>query len=168
MKKSTTIAVAAIIVIMMGALLFIYLQGGDTDEVVTADLTIEMYDAPASIHPGNRTVWTNESGTWKYVTEANNGNTVWVFKNITSHSNCYDQLLVAANIAGFTVTTDNQTLGLLVTAIDDISNNDPKISDGQRAWQYLVDDVYANRASNVYSIDEGSSVEWRYTINQFG
>jgi len=167
MKKSTTIIAAVALVVVMGLLLFVYLQGGATGEAVTSDLTIELGDAPASIHPGNRTVWTNQSGQWTYVTEANDGNTVWVFEGLASKSNCYDQLMAAAAIAGFTVETDSQPLGLLVTSIDGLDNNEPAVDDGKRAWQFYVDGVYGTRACNLTPVAQGSEVVWRYIANQF-
>ncbi len=167
MKKGTTILTAAVLVIVMGLLLAVYLQG-NASQPVSADMTVELYDAPATIHRGNKTVWTNDGGEWTYTTEDNGGNTTWVFKGLTNMTSSYDMLMAASSIAGFTVGTENQTLGLLVTAIDGIENNDPAISDGERAWQFLVDGDYANRACNKYPISEGSEVTWRYMTNQFG
>lgn len=167
MKKGTTILTAAVLVIVMGLLLAVYLQG-NASQPVSADMTVELYDAPATIHRGNLTVWTNDGGEWTYTTEDNGGNTTWVFKGLTNMTSSYDMLMAASSIAGFTVGTENQTLGLLVTAIDGIENNDPAISDGERAWQFLVDGDYANRACNKYPISEGSEVTWRYMTNQFG
>jgi hypothetical protein len=167
MKKGTTILTAAVLVIVMGLLLAVYLQG-NASQPVSADMTVELYDAPATIHRGNLTVWTNDDGEWTYTTEDNGGNTTWVFKGLTNMTSSYDMLMAASSIAGFTVGTENQTLGLLVTAIDGIENNDPAISDGERAWQFLVDGDYANRACNKYPISEGSEVTWRYMTNQFG
>ena len=166
MKKSTTILTAVVMVIVLGLLLVVYMQGNASGPV-SGDMTIELYDAPASIHRGNLTVWTNESGEWTYTTTDNGGNTTWVFKGLTNVTSSYDMLMAASTIAGFTVTTDSQAMGMLVTAIDGIENNDPAISGGERAWQFLVDGTYANRACNKYPISEGSEVTWRYMTNQF-
>ena len=88
-------------------------------------------------------------------------------QGLTNVSSSYDMLIQASSIAGFTVKTDNQTMGILVTAIDGIKNNDDAISNGERAWQFLVDGTYANRACNVYPISDGSEVLWKYAPNQF-
>lgn len=167
MKKVTTIVIAAALVIGMGLLLAVYLQGGATGEAVTADLTIELGDAPASIHPGNRTVWTHQDGEWAYTTEANGGSTVWTFEGLPSRSNCYDQLMAAAAIAGFTVDTEAQPLGLLVVSIDGLDNNEPAVDDGKRAWQFYVDGVYGTRACNITPVAQGGEVVWKYIANQF-
>ncbi|HHT75321.1 MAG TPA: DUF4430 domain-containing protein [Euryarchaeota archaeon] len=166
MRKSTTILTTAVLVIVMGLLLVVYLQG-NASEPVSGDLTIELYDAPATIHRGNLTVWTNDGGKWTYTTTANGGNTTWVFKGLTNMTSSYDMLTAAASIAGFTVEVDSQVQGLLVTAIDGIENNDPDISNGERAWQFLVDEQYANRACNKYPLTEGSEVVWKYMPNQY-
>lgn len=79
MKKSTTILTAAALVVVMGLLLAVYLQGNASGPV-SGNMAIELYDAPASIHRGNLTTWTYEGGEWTYTTEANGGNTTWVFK----------------------------------------------------------------------------------------
>jgi hypothetical protein len=167
MKKGTTILTAAVLVIVMGLLLVVYMQG-NASEPVSGNMTIELYDAPATIHQGNLTVWTYEGGQWTYTTATDNsGNTTWVFEGLTNMTSSYDMLMAASSIAGFTVETDNQVQGTLVTAIDGIENNDPAISGGEKAWQFLVDGTYANRAANKYPISEGSEVTWRYMTNQF-
>jgi hypothetical protein len=141
----------------------VYAQGGSTTDTVTTKLTINLYDAPAPLHPGNTTTWAKVGGSWTSTSVANADNgTVWVFEDVTSKSNCYDQLMVASAIAGYNVTTETQPLGLIVTAIADDSNLE---HDG-RAWQYFVDGVYANRASNVFAISNGAVVEWKYIPNQ--
>lgn len=166
MKKSTTIITAVVMVVVLGLLLVVYMQG-NASEPVSGDMTIELYNAPASIHRGNLTVWTNDGGKWTYTTTDNGGNTTWMFKGLTDMTSSYDMLMAASSIAGFTVEKDSQPIGLLVTAIDGIENNDPGISNGERAWQFLVDGKYANRACNKYPISDGSEVSWKYMPNQF-
>ncbi len=154
MKKGTTILTAVVMVIVLGLLLVVYMQGNASGPV-SGDMTIELYDAPASIHRGNLTVWTNESGEWTYTTTDNGGNTTWVFKGLTNVTSSYDMLMAASTIAGFTVEAENQNLGLFVTAIDGNSN-------GVRGWQFWVDEVYITRASDKYPIREGSEVVCGY------
>ena len=98
MRKSTTILTTAVLVIVMGLLLVVYLQG-NASEPVSGDMTIELYDAPATIHRGNLTVWTNDGGKWTYTTTANGGHTTWVFKGLTNMTSRYDMLTAAASIA---------------------------------------------------------------------
>lgn len=156
MKKSTTILTAVVIVIVLGLLLVAYMQGNASGPV-SGDMTIELYDAPASIHRGNLTVWTNVGGEWTYTTTDNGGNTTWVFKGLTNVTSSYDMLMAAQSIAGFDVEVDNYAIGRFVTAIDNIEN-----MKGGRGWQFWVDEAYPERACDKYPLSEGSEVIWRY------
>jgi Domain of unknown function (DUF4430) len=163
MKKITTILFAVVIVVVLGLLLMVYFQTGNTTATVTTKLTVNLYDAPSPINQGNTTVWTKVGDSWTNTTYANgDGGTIWVFENITGNSNCYDQLVNASVIAGFGIEVDHQPLGLIVTSIADDGNLE---HDG-RAWQYFVNGVYANRASNIFAISNGDVVEWKYIPNQ--
>lgn len=165
MKKSTTILTAAVLVIVMGLLLVVYLQGNASGSM-SGELTVELYNAPASLHRGNLTVWTNDGGEWSYTTEDNGGNTTWVFKGLTNVSSSYDMLMAASSIAGFTVETENYpAMGTFVTAIDGIVNNDDTISNGERAWLFKVDGDYITRACDKYPISEGSKVTCGYLLD---
>lgn len=162
MKKSTTILTAVVMVIVLGLLLVVYMQGNASGPV-SGDMTIELYDAPASIHRGNLTVWTNEGGEWTYTTTDNGGNTTWVFKGLTNVTSSYDMLMAASTIAGFTVETENYpTMGILVTAVDGVENNDNAISNGERAWLFDVDGDPINLSCDRYPISEGSKVTLGY------
>jgi len=140
------------------------LGGGNTEGMATSDLTIEFDSAPAPIHPGNLTIWTKTGSSWTMETQYNDGLTVWRFEDITSASNCYDQLLAASDVAGFEVGTEEQILGTLVTSIGDLHNLEYE----GKAWQYFVNGTYANRACDRHEIGEGTEVIWRYMQNQLG
>jgi len=165
MKKLTTIAVAVLIVVVMGLLLALYLQGGDTAGAVTSDLTIELYGAPASVHPGNLTVWTNTGGVWSYSSEASaGGNTTWMFKDLASRSNCYDQLMAAAAIAGFVGgngrASDSAFSSSRSTAVGNNRPRDQRRREGVAVpgGQHICQ---PGPAIN-YAIADGSDVVWRY------
>ncbi len=163
MKKSTTILFTVVTVVVLGLLLMVYLQGGNTTATVTTKLTINLYDAPAPINQGNTTTWVKVGDSWTHTTYANeDGGTIWVFENITGNSNCYDQLVNGSIIAGFNITSEQQPLGLIITSIADDGN----LEHNGRAWQYFVNGVYANRACNVIAITDGDVVEWKYIPNQ--
>jgi hypothetical protein len=172
MKKSTTVLFAVFTVVLLGLLLLVYYQGiGNTTGTATTDLTIEFHNVPESmisatyVNIGNTTVWAKVGETWMSTTSTNaNGSTIWVFKNITSSSNCYDQLLVASRIVGFEVDVKDYAMGTMVTKLAAVENDEFDA----RGWQYYVNGIYGNKASNLYSISNGDSVRWDYLSNQAG
>jgi len=159
-KKNLILVIAAVVVIALVGVYVLY-GSGSTTNTVNTKIAIRLYDAPASINPGNVTTWNN--GEIVSVVPSADGYTVYVFENITSQSNCYAQLTAALAIAHLTFDSENQSMGTIVTSID----NDANLEFGGRAWQYFVDDVYANRACNYVSIANSDVVEWRYITNQF-
>lgn len=157
------VALAAVVIIVGAS--YLVSSGGSTGEKVTTTVRFEFgsADVPAPINPGNDTVWTEVEGAWTSTTEVNaTGTTSWLFRNITSDSNGYDQLLAAARIGGFPVVHEDQTLGLIITSIAGDSN----LQYESRAWQYFVNGVYANKACNKYVLTDGDTVAWRYITNQ--
>lgn len=157
------IALTVVIVIVATALMLP--SSGGTSDTVTTTVRIEFGSAgvPAPIDPGNDTVWTRDGNEWAMTSKANSsGTTTWTFRNLTSLSNCYDQLMAAARLGGFNVMSENQTLGLIVTEIA----GDHNLEHEGRAWQYFVDGVYANKACNKFAIANGDLVVWRYITNQ--
>ncbi len=155
-KDLVMIAIAVVIIVIIAAFAFPDMSGSEED--VTTDLTIDFVNTPAPIHPGNLTTWQKVDGEWLNTSVANEGHSVWVFKNVTSGSNCYLQLMEAASIAHFDVETEEQTLGLLVTSIAGLTNQ----MGGGPGWQFYVNDVYGNHACNVIPIANGDNVEWKY------
>jgi len=165
LKSVDLVLIALAVVIVIVAAAYLLSSNGSTGNTVTATIRLEFGSAgvPAPINQGNDTVWIQVGGTWTMTTTANSsGVTTWTFINLTSSSNCYDQLMAAAKIGGFSVVTDNQTLGTLVTGIA----NDTNLEHENRAWQYYVNGVYANMACNKYAITNGDVVAWRYITNQ--
>ena len=157
-KPKDLVLIAIVVVIVVVIALFAFPDLGGSDEDVTTDLTINFVDTAAPLNPGNITTWEMVGGEWQATTVANAGHSIWVFKNVSSESNCYMQLMEAASIADFHVGTQNQTLGLLVISIADLTNQDG----GGPGWQFWVNGVYGNRASNVIPIADGDDVEWKY------
>lgn len=159
-KKNLILVIAAVVVVALVGVYVLYGSGSTTDTVKTK-IAIRFYDAPASINPGNVTTWNN--GAIVSVFPSTDNYTVYVFENVTSQSNCYAQLVAALSMAHLSFDSENQSMGTIVTAIDGDSN----LEHSGRAWQYFVDDVYANRACNYVSIANEDVVEWRYITNQF-
>jgi hypothetical protein len=155
-KDIALIAIAAVIIVVIVA--FGFPSPGGSGGQVTATLTIDFVDADALFNPGNMTTWEKVGGSWQATTESNANHSVWVFKNVTSESNCYLQLLAASSIGGFKVVTDNQTLGILVTSIAGLTN---QLSGGP-GWQFYVNGAYANRACNLVGVESGDRIEWKY------
>jgi len=157
------IALAVVIVLVAAVLLLS--SGGSTGDTVTTTVRLEFGSAgvPAPINQGNDTVWTKVGNEWTRSSMANSsGTTTWTFRNLTSSSNCYEQLMAAAKIGGFPVGAENQTMGIIVTDIA----GDYNLEHENRAWQYFVDGVYANKACNKFAITDGDVVVWRYITNQ--
>jgi len=133
-------------------------------ETVIATLVIDFVDAAAPLNPGNLTTWEKVGNTWQITTETNAGHSEWVFKNVTSGYKCYQQLMTVASIGEFGVITVNQTLGVFVTSIAGLANQEG----GGPGWQYYVNGVYANRACNIIPVGNGDQVVWKYQSNQMG
>jgi hypothetical protein len=155
-KDIALIAIAAVMIVVIAA--FGFPSPAGSGGQVTTTMIIDFEDSDAPLNPGNRTTWEMVGGSWKATTESNANHSVWVFKNVTSGSNCYLQLLAASSIGGFQVATDNQTLGMLVTSIAGLTNQ----LGGGPGWQFWVNGVYANRSCNQIGIEDGDTVEWRY------
>jgi hypothetical protein len=157
------IVVAVVIVLVIA--LFGFPNTGSTDITVKSSLRIEFANAPAPLNQGENTTWTQVGGVWTpSVTSNLKGETIWTFVNVSSKSNCYDQLVSASRIAPFSVDSQNQSLGLIVVSVGGDSN----LAYEGRAWQYYVNGVYANRACNIVTVANGDNVVWKYQPNQMG
>jgi hypothetical protein len=152
------VVVAAIILVIV---VFGFPDTGETDDSVKANITIDFIDATPSLYPGNLTTWTYDDGEWNAVSVNNSGHTVWVFEDVPSDSNCYDQLLAVADIGGFEVSSESQPLGTFVKIINGVENENPGAG-----WQYYVNDVYANRACNIVTVANGDEVIWKFQESQ--
>lgn len=167
LKKIDVALIAIIAVVAVAGAAYWLSISGSTGNTVTTTIRLEFgptNEVTAPFHPGNDTVWTKSGNGWTATTSPNaSGGTSWTFEDVSSASNCWDQLLVAVNhIGGFHIDSENQTLGLIVTGIGHIGN----LQYHSRAWQYYVDGVYANMACNLYAIHDGDTVIWRYITNQ--
>lgn len=156
--------VLAVVIILVIAL-FGFPNTGNTEVTVKSSLTIQFADAPAPMNQGKNTTWTMAGGSWaSSVVNNTSGETVWIFENVTSKSNCYDQLVSASRVGAFDVGSQNQSLGLIVISIAGDSN----LEFEGRAWQYYVNGAYANRACNIVTVANGDNVVWKYQPNQMG
>jgi uncharacterized protein (UPF0333 family) len=159
-KDAALIIIAVVIVAVI--VVFGFPSQGLTGNTVTATLTIDFVESQAPVYAGNLTTWTNVDGSWTISTVPNDGHSVWVFENMTSKSNCYDQLMAASAIGHFTMHVQNQTLGTFVDGIAGIQNQDPGAG-----WQYYINGVYANRACNLNAISIDDEIIWIYQLDPF-
>ncbi len=158
-KKKDIILVGVVVaVVALAVAYYLSTQSGPSTNVSTT-LTIDFHSSGSPINPGNTTTWTWDGSSWSVHTEANlSGNSVWIFKNMPSGSDCLSQLLAAKDVAGFTVETETFPMGIKVNAIAGFVNQ----NGGGPGWQYYVNGIYANKACNLYTISKGDSVIWQY------
>ncbi len=159
-KDAALIIIAVVIVAVI--VVFGFPSQGATGDTVTATLTIDFAESQAPAYSGNLTTWTMIDGSWTITSVPNDGHSVWVFENMTSQSNCYEQLIAASSIGHFTMQVQNQTLGTFVDSIAGVQNQDPGAG-----WQYYINGVYANRACNLNAISNGDEIIWIYQLNPF-
>jgi hypothetical protein len=159
-KDAVLIVIALVIVAVI--VVFGFPNPGPTGITVTTTLSIDFSEWQAPAYSGNLTTWTKVDGSWTITSVPNDGHGVWVFKNITSKSNCYEQLLAASSLAQFSVHVQNQTLGTLVDAIAGVENQHPGAG-----WQYYLNGVYANRACNLNAINNGDEILWIFQLDPF-
>ena len=165
LRPRDLIMIAVVVVIVLIIALFGFPNTGSTDITIKSNLTIEFANAPSIKNQGMNTTWKMVSGSWTSSMSNNSqGQTVLIFENITSKSNCYDQLVAASRIADFEIGSQNQTLGLIVISIGGAANLDFE----GRAWQYYVNGIYANRACNIVTVANDDHVLWKYQPNQLG
>jgi hypothetical protein len=156
-KDTILVGVAAVVIALAAAFYLSTLSGPST--AVSTTLTIDFYSASSPINPGNTTTWTWDGSSWSVDTEVNlSGNSVWIFKDLPSDSDCLSQLLAAKTAANFTVETETFPMGIKVNGIAGLVNQ----NGGGPGWQYYVNGVYANKACNLYTISNGDSVSWQY------
>ena len=163
-KIDVALIAIAVVIIVAGAVYYMSISGSSSNTVTTTvKLDFGSSTVPAPFNQGNDTVWTQVEGTWTATTSPNaSGVTTWTFRDVTSGSNCYEQLLAAASIGKFHIDSENQALGIIVTGMA----NNTNLQHENRAWQYYVDGMYANKACNYYAIQNGDTVLWRYITNQ--
>ncbi len=161
--KAKDVALIIIAVVIVAVIVvFGFPSQGLTGNTVTATLTINFAGSQAPAYPGNLTTWTLVDGSWVISTVPNDGHSVWVFKNMTSKSNCYEQLIAASSLGHFSMHVQNQTLGTFVDSIAGIHNQDPGAG-----WQYYINGVYANRACNLNAISNADEIMWIYQLDPF-
>jgi hypothetical protein len=159
-KDAVLIIIAVVIVAVI--VIFGFPSQGMTGNTVTATLTIDFAESQAPLYAGNLTTWTNVDGSWAVSTVTNGGHSVWIFENVTSKSNCYEQLMKASSLGHFAIHVQNQTLGTFVDSIAGVQNQDPGAG-----WQYYINGVYANRACNLNAISNGDEIMWIYQLDPF-
>ena len=121
-------------------------------------LKIDFGGKDAPINPGNETVWTFQEGEWRWETGPGTSS-VWVFMNISSErGTVLDCLAGAMQIAGTDLETSEYIYGTFVRSIAGLENGR-----NDRNWLYWVNGEFANMASDVYYLEDGDVVLWKYT-----
>ena len=165
LRPRDLIMIALVVVIVLIIAVFGFPNTGSTEVSIKSNLTIDFANVPSPTNQGMNTTWKMTGGSsTSSISNNSQGQTVWIFENITSKSNCYDQLVSASRIAGFEIGSQNQTLGLIVTSIGGAAN----LEFEGRAWQYYVNGMYANRACNIVTVANDDHVIWKYQPNQLG
>jgi hypothetical protein len=162
LKAKDAVLIIIAVVIIAVIVVFGFPSQGLIGNTITATITIDFAEAQAPAYAGNLTTWTKVDGSWAISTVPNGNHSVWVFENITSKSNCYEQLMAASSLGHFTMHVQNQTLGTFVDSIAGVQNQDPGAG-----WQYYINGVYANRACNLNAISNGDEIIWIYQLDPF-
>ncbi len=83
----------------------------------------------------------------------------------TVNNTAFGILLEASRHLGFPLDWVNYTVpsGVFVTSINGTPNGQ-----GGMAWQYWVGGVYGDRAANLYPLQDGNTVTWRFATDQGG
>ncbi len=83
----------------------------------------------------------------------------------TTNNTAFGILLEAAQRLPFPLQWVNYTVpsGVFVTSINGTPNGQ-----GGMSWQYWVGGVYGDRAANLYPLQDGNIVTWRFTTDQGG
>ncbi len=81
----------------------------------------------------------------------------------TANNTAFGILLEAAQRLHFSLQWVNYSVpsGVFVTAINGTPNGQ-----GGMSWQYWVSGVYGDRAANLYGLQNGDAVAWRFTTDQ--
>ncbi len=120
-------------------------------------LKIDFGGVRAPINPGNETVWTFQEGKWAADTGQSNSS-VWIFDNISLEKGTVLHCLAAAmKIAGTDLETSEYIYGTFVRSMAGVENG----RDGKN-WLYWVNGEFANMASDVYYLEDGDVVLWKY------
>ncbi|MDP6154787.1 MAG: PQQ-binding-like beta-propeller repeat protein [Candidatus Thermoplasmatota archaeon] len=126
---------------------------------LTLKIVFGREDAP--INPGNETLWTFRENQWLMETGPSNSS-VWTFTNISSDKGTVlDCLVNAMDVAGTDVETSEYIYGTFIRSIAGVENGR-----NDRNWLYWVNGEFANMASDVYYLEDGDEVLWKYT-NEF-
>lgn len=138
-------------------------SGGGGNEQRTATLVVDFNGSGGHINPGDKTIWTKVGNVWTSEKQSNGGHTIWVFRNVTSGSKVFDLLEACSAIAGFEIGTKNYVgMGTLVEAIDQVYTEMYG-----RGWQYDVNGEWANRACNLYALNDQDVVTWVFAYGQW-
>jgi len=83
-----------------------------------------------------------------------------VFEDVTTNeSTVFGLLMAVAEAEGFNVTYSTSSFGVFVESIYDVENN---ADDNDHWWQYTLNRVYGDRASNRKTIHDGDLIIWNY------
>jgi len=121
-------------------------------------LVVDFGGEDAPVNPGNKTVWSFNNSEWQTDVGPSNSS-VWVFLNISSErGTVLDCLTRAMEVAGTDLETSEYIYGTFVSSIAGVDNG----RNGDN-WLYWVNGEFANMASDVYYLEDGDVVLWKYT-----
>jgi len=121
-------------------------------------LKIDFGSEDSPLNPGNETVWTFREGEWRTDVGPSNSS-VWVFVNLSSErGTVLDCLVSAMGIAGTDMKTSEYIYGTFIGSIAGVDNGR-----NDKNWLYWVNGEFANMASDVYYLEDGDTVLWKYT-----
>lgn len=153
-----------VIILSAGIAISLHMPGigskGEKNEVDNITIIIDFGAEKGPVNPENLTTWEFDGEKWN-VTISPSDNTVWRFMNVSSSSGTVlDCLVNALEIVDGEIVTSQYIYGTFVASIAGIENGRNELN-----WLYWVNDDYANMASNVYYLEKGDVVLWKYTKN---
>lgn len=150
------------IILAAGIAISLYMPGigskGEKNAVDNITIIIDFGPEKGPLNPKNRTTWELHGEKWN-VTISPSDRTVWCFMNVSSSSGTVlDCLANALAMVDKETVTSQYIYGTFVASIAGVENGRNELN-----WLYWVNDDYANMASNVYYLEDGDVVLWKYT-----
>jgi len=155
---------SVVIILSAGIAISFHLPGvgskGEKNSVDDITLIIDFGPEAGPFNPENLTTWELNGGE-PIVSTSPSDNTIWCFKNVSSGEgtvlDCLERTLEAVDQE---MVTSKYIYGTFVASVAGVENGR-----NERNWLYWVNDDYANMASNVYYLEDGDVILWKYTAN---
>ena len=144
----------AIVVLVLSAG-YLVIPEDDDEGITTVQLFID-FGEHGELHSGNLTIW--KDGTLISSEGTANNTTIFRFDQVSGENQTVlDVLLQAGRWGNFTIDhrTHGTEKGTFVEAIADVEN-------GERSWQYYLNDEYGVLASDRKKVRDGDIIRWEY------